>query len=116
MSHRLWVGDFSQTVRGSRVAVRHQLVDCLVDTCQQLQDHGLKVSPKSVVVCTFVADARMVVRRVAARGFQLKVASQAAYVGADLPGGRRRGRAARRARAKKHTTMSKKIMGFARAL
>eukprot|EP00959_Pyramimonas_sp_CCMP1952_P186313 3896186-Pyramimonas_sp.AAC.1 len=42
MSRRLWVDSFSQTVRGSRVAVRNQLVDCLVDACHQLQDHGLK--------------------------------------------------------------------------
>eukprot|EP00959_Pyramimonas_sp_CCMP1952_P025249 529655-Pyramimonas_sp.AAC.1 len=58
----------------------------------------------------------MAVRRVAARGFQLKVATQAAYLGADLTGGRRHGRASRRARAQKHTAMSKKITGFARAL
>ena len=115
MSHRLWVGDLSQTVQGSRAAVRNRLVACLTDACAELEHHGLAVSPKSVVLCTHVADARTVVRRLAVKGYRLKVAHQAASLGGDLSGGRRHGRATRRIRASKHQAMSKNIVSFARA-
>eukprot|EP00959_Pyramimonas_sp_CCMP1952_P073667 1539736-Pyramimonas_sp.AAC.1 len=57
VSHRIWIDDLSQQVRGSRAAVRTQLRDCILDTCSALACNQLKVSPKSVVVCTHLADA-----------------------------------------------------------
>eukprot|EP00959_Pyramimonas_sp_CCMP1952_P443915 9293556-Pyramimonas_sp.AAC.1 len=72
MSHRIWVDDLSQTVHGSRAAVRAKMVSCLADTCAELEQHGLAASPKSVVLCTHLDDARAVVRRLAAKGYRLK--------------------------------------------
>eukprot|EP00959_Pyramimonas_sp_CCMP1952_P028731 602721-Pyramimonas_sp.AAC.1 len=102
MSHRLWVDDLSQVARGSRISMRKQVIRCLIDTCQIMEAAGLKISPKSVVICSHIEDARIITRRAAAQGCKLKYASQAPYLGADLSGGRRQARATRRSRATKH--------------
>eukprot|EP00959_Pyramimonas_sp_CCMP1952_P126389 2643553-Pyramimonas_sp.AAC.1 len=67
MSHRLWVDDLSQVARGSRISMRKQMIRCLIDTCQSMEAAGLKISPKSAVICSHIEDARIITRRVAAQ-------------------------------------------------
>eukprot|EP00959_Pyramimonas_sp_CCMP1952_P445144 9321015-Pyramimonas_sp.AAC.1 len=106
MIHRLWVDDPSQSCKGSRIGMRKQLTSCLLTTCRTFFGAGLEISPKSVVVCSSVQDARAIVRRLKSFGFTMKFAPQAAYLGGDVSGGRRRGRATRTSRAQKHRQMS----------
>eukprot|EP00959_Pyramimonas_sp_CCMP1952_P379306 7945440-Pyramimonas_sp.AAC.1 len=63
MSQRLWLDDLSQSVTSSRQSMRRQLVSCLVGKCRSMQEAGLEVSPKSVVVRTKFQDACEIVRR-----------------------------------------------------
>eukprot|EP00959_Pyramimonas_sp_CCMP1952_P428693 8978850-Pyramimonas_sp.AAC.1 len=57
MSHRLWVDDLSQSCKGSRIGMRQQQISCLLTTCRTFVEAGLRISPKSVVVCSNVQDA-----------------------------------------------------------
>eukprot|EP00959_Pyramimonas_sp_CCMP1952_P088206 1845340-Pyramimonas_sp.AAC.1 len=62
MGHRLWVDDLSQTIRGSRKVIRCQMVECIVQTCEQLAQRRLKVADKSIIMCTNVQDTKAIVR------------------------------------------------------
>ena len=114
MGHRLWIDDIHQKVVGSRTAVRRRLVKAIVDACRSLEEHRLRVSPKSVVLCTRKADAIAIVRAVRIRGFRIKAAGQAAYLGVDFSCGRR-SRAVRGQRDEKHKAMTENIRRFTRA-
>ena len=115
MSHRLWIDDLSQTYRASRRTMVAKMVHCLADTCQAIQEAGLKVSPKSVVLCTRLCDAKLVARKLKTKGYHINAVGQTAYLGGDMGGGKRHARATRTTRAIKHAKMSKKVLQYARA-
>eukprot|EP00959_Pyramimonas_sp_CCMP1952_P110082 2303080-Pyramimonas_sp.AAC.1 len=94
--------------------VRKSLVKCIVDTGTALARNKLRVSPKSVVICTRIEDAVSVARAVKLRGFQIQAARQASYLGVVFSSGRR-GRAMRVKGDLKHKQMSSKIARFTRA-
>eukprot|EP00959_Pyramimonas_sp_CCMP1952_P233699 4884073-Pyramimonas_sp.AAC.1 len=108
-THIIWIDDLSQSAKGSRHMIRKQLVQVLVDTCDGLKKQKLKVATKSAVMRTFMDDAKYVARRVRHAGYPLEASSQVSYLGADLSGGRRRGRAVKRKRMNKAGVMSAKI-------
>ena len=80
-----------------------------------MQQHSLAIADKSVVVCSKIADAWAIVRKVKQCGFVLRAAAQAAYLGGDFGGGRIHARACRVSRDQKHKRMHNKVVRFARA-
>eukprot|EP00959_Pyramimonas_sp_CCMP1952_P442526 9263876-Pyramimonas_sp.AAC.1 len=60
------------------------MVACLADTCTALQDQGLAVAKKSVIVCTRHDDARYIANAMRRKGFPIRANTQASYLGIDL--------------------------------
>eukprot|EP00959_Pyramimonas_sp_CCMP1952_P396787 8313444-Pyramimonas_sp.AAC.1 len=107
MSHRLWIDDLSQSYRASRRIMIWKLVQCLLDTCEAIQTTGLQISPKSVILCIRLCDAKVIARCLRLKGYRINAASQTAHLSGGMGGGKRHARAARTARAAKHDWMSK---------
>ena len=112
---RLWMDDLSQFVAGPRKVIRGKLVKVLEETCQWLDKYGLKVAPKSVILCSKFPDAKHIAARLRVRGITVVPVLQTAYLGVDSGGGRRHARATAHARIIKAGVMNAKIAKFARA-
>eukprot|EP00959_Pyramimonas_sp_CCMP1952_P045345 947151-Pyramimonas_sp.AAC.1 len=54
-----------------------------------MQQAGLQISPKSVVVCSQLEDARRIAQVVKQHGLAIQAASHGACLGVDLAAGRR---------------------------
>eukprot|EP00959_Pyramimonas_sp_CCMP1952_P239295 5000757-Pyramimonas_sp.AAC.1 len=69
MSTRIWVDDLSQRSVGSRASIRKQLFAGLLDTCLGLHSVQLRASPKSVMICSHIPDAKFIASRLSQAGF-----------------------------------------------
>eukprot|EP00959_Pyramimonas_sp_CCMP1952_P405568 8500120-Pyramimonas_sp.AAC.1 len=67
MSMRIWVDDLTVYTTGTRAHVRSRLYRGILDTCQTLQEHGLPVATKSVILTSRPSDAKFVVRQLRRR-------------------------------------------------
>eukprot|EP00959_Pyramimonas_sp_CCMP1952_P091070 1906732-Pyramimonas_sp.AAC.1 len=65
-------------------------------------------------MCTKLADAREVVRRLKLSGFAATAAAQTPYLGVDVGGGKQHARATRTARISRHRRMHAKVVKYAR--
>eukprot|EP00959_Pyramimonas_sp_CCMP1952_P311639 6521958-Pyramimonas_sp.AAC.1 len=97
-SHRVWIDDMSQSTKGTQQQVKRDLVSCVIDTARGLQQQGLKLAGKSVIVCSKFSDAKEIVRALRLRGVLVAAARHTSYLGIDLGGRRRHVRDERRER------------------
>eukprot|EP00959_Pyramimonas_sp_CCMP1952_P306422 6412919-Pyramimonas_sp.AAC.1 len=84
MSTRIWIDDLSQRDVGPKSSIRKQLFKGILATCLGLQSVQLRVSPKSVIICSHIPDAKFIASRLSHAGSTVSAVAQAGYVGTDL--------------------------------
>ena len=115
LSERLWIDDLSQTAVGPRRHVTDVLDECIVAAQEQFELQSLRLSPKSIITCTDISDAKARVKRLRWRGVEVQWGRQMTHLGVDLGSGKRLARQTRTARMRASKVQHLKVKRFAMA-
>eukprot|EP00959_Pyramimonas_sp_CCMP1952_P078044 1631432-Pyramimonas_sp.AAC.1 len=78
---RIWVDDLSVSSVGTRQSVVDAVSKGIIDFGSGMQKAGLQISPKSVVVCSQLEDARRIAQVAKQHGFAAQAASHGTCLG-----------------------------------